>query len=81
MHFHDFCERDIGIRRLHTTEVTKIYNRTTIINNYTVNNTTIVNRGIPVERVAAVSDTGRTDESGLLRKIQRCEPARSFDFD
>ena len=57
VHFHDFCERDIGIRRLHTTEVTRIYNRTTIINNYTVNNTTIVNRGIPVDRVAAVSHT------------------------
>jgi len=53
--FHDFCEHDLGGRRLHATEVTRIYNHTTIINNYTVNNTTIVNHGVPVERVAAVS--------------------------
>lgn len=53
----DFGERDLGHHRLEATEVTRIYNKTTIINNYVVNNKTIINRGIPVERVAAVSHT------------------------
>jgi len=43
---HDFNERDLRHRRLERTEVTRIYKNTTIVNNYTVNNTTIVNRGI-----------------------------------
>lgn len=54
---HDFNDRDIRHHRLPTTEVTKIYKNTTIVNNYTVNNTTIVNRGIPVERVSSVART------------------------
>jgi len=54
---HDFNERDLRHRRLGPTEVTKVYNNTTIVNNYTVNNTTVVNRGIPVERVASVART------------------------
>src|SRR5882724_3637478 len=52
---HDFGERDLRHRRLAPTEVTRVYNNTTIINNYTVNKTTIVNRGIPVDRVASVT--------------------------
>ena len=54
---HDFNERDLGHHRLATTEVTRIYNHTTIINNYTVNNTTIVNRGLPVDKVSSVART------------------------
>src|SRR5437870_3419052 len=54
---HDFNERDLHHHRLPPTEVTRVYNHTTIINNYTVNNTTIVNRGLPVERVASVAHT------------------------
>jgi hypothetical protein len=54
---HDFNERDLSHRRLAPTEVTKVYNNTTIVNNYTVNNTTVVNKGIPVERVASVART------------------------
>src|SRR2546426_571173 len=54
---HDFNDRDLRHRRLPATEVTRIYNHTTIINNYTVNKTTIVNRGLPVERVASVART------------------------
>ncbi len=54
---HDFNERDLRHHRLPATEVTRIYNHTTIINNYTVNKTTIVNRGLPVERVASVAGT------------------------
>jgi hypothetical protein len=53
----DFRGRDLGHRQLPHTEVTRIYNRTTIINNYTVNNNTIVNRGIPTERIVAASHT------------------------
>jgi hypothetical protein len=51
----DFNHRDYGRYRMPRTEVTKIYNRTTVINNYTVVNKTIVNRGIPVERVASAT--------------------------
>src|ERR1043166_465605 len=51
----DFHERDFVHHRLAPTEVTKVYNRTTIINNYTVNKTTVVNRGIPVEHVEQVT--------------------------
>jgi len=54
---HDFNQHDLGHRRLPPTEVTRIYNHTTIINNYTVNNTTIVNQGIRVDRVAAATHT------------------------
>ena len=54
---HDFNERDLSHRRLAPTEVTKVYNNTTIVNNYTVNNTTVVNKGIPVDRVASVART------------------------
>jgi hypothetical protein len=53
----NFSDRDLGRRRLPATEVRNIYKQTTIINNYTVNNTTIVNHGIPVERVAAATHT------------------------
>ena len=52
---HDFHQHDFAHRRLPRTEVTKIYNHTTIINNYTVNNKTVVNQGIKVERVAAAT--------------------------
>jgi hypothetical protein len=53
----DFNHHDIGHCRLAPTEVTRIYNHTTIINNYVVNNNTIVNQGIKVDRVAAATHT------------------------
>jgi hypothetical protein len=53
----NFNNRDLSHARLAPVEVTKIYNHTTIINNYTVNNTTVINHGIPVERVSAVATT------------------------
>jgi len=53
----DFNERDFSHHRLPPTQVTKIYNNTTIINNYTVNKTTIVNNGIPVERISSAART------------------------
>jgi hypothetical protein len=51
----DFCSHDLGRRCLPQAQVTKIYNRTTIINSYTVNNKVLVNRGIEVNRVAAAT--------------------------
>ena len=54
----DFNNHDLGHHHLPPTEVTRIYNHTTIINNYTVNNNkTIVNQGIKVDRVAAATHT------------------------
>jgi hypothetical protein len=53
----DFSHHDLGQCRLAPTEVTRIYNHTTIINNYVVNNNTIVNQGIKVDRVATATHT------------------------
>jgi len=53
----DFNHHDLDHRRLAPTEVTRIYNHTTIINNYVVNNRTVVNEGIKVDRVAAATHT------------------------
>jgi len=53
----DFNHHDLDHCRLAPTEVTRIYNHTTIINNYIVNNNTIVNQGIKVDRVAAATHT------------------------
>jgi hypothetical protein len=53
----DFHDHDFAHRRLPPTEVTKIYNHTTIINNYVVQNNTIVNQGIKVDRVQAATHT------------------------
>ncbi len=52
-HFHD---RNPARFRVEHREVTKIYN-TTVINNQIIrgNNNTLINRGVPVERVAAAS--------------------------
>lgn len=54
---HDFNERDYRRRCLPATEVTRVYNHTTVINNYVINNNTVVNNGIRVERVAAATHT------------------------
>ena len=53
----DFHDHDFAHRRLPPTEVTKIYNHTTIINNYVVQNNTVVNQGIKVDRVQAATHT------------------------
>jgi hypothetical protein len=51
----DFNNHDLPHRCLQPTEVTRIYNHTTIINNYTVVNRTFVNRGMDVNRVATAT--------------------------
>ncbi len=38
-------------------QVTQVYNNTTVINNYNINNRTIVNHGIAVENIAAATRT------------------------
>ncbi len=55
--FKDFQDHDFAHHRLAPAQVTKVYNQTTIINNYTVEKTTVVNRGIPLERVTAATHT------------------------
>jgi hypothetical protein len=55
--FHDFTHHDLGHRHLEATEVTRVFNRTTVINNFAVNNRMVVNRGIPVDRVSAATHT------------------------
>jgi len=54
---HDFTRRDLGHQRLAATEVTRVFNHTTVINNFAVNNRTVVNRGIPVDRISAATHT------------------------
>jgi hypothetical protein len=51
----DICSHDLGHRRLPPERVAPVFRQTTVINNYVVNNNTIVHRGIPIERVTAVS--------------------------
>jgi hypothetical protein len=53
----DFCAHDLGHRCLPPARVNTVYRQTTIINNYVVNKNTIMNRGIPIERVSSASRT------------------------
>ena len=53
--FGDFCSHDLGHHCLPPARVNAIYRQTTVINNYSVVNNTIVHRGIPIERVTAAS--------------------------
>lgn len=53
----DFHEHDFAHHRMAPTEVAKVYSHTTVINNYVVNNNTVVNQGIKVERVSAATHT------------------------
>lgn len=53
----DFNDHDFAHHRLPPTQVTQIYNHTTVINNYVVQNNRIVNQGIKVDRVASATHT------------------------
>jgi hypothetical protein len=53
----DFCAPDVGHHRLGQPEVAGFYGRTSIINDYGFANQTVVNRGIPVDRIAAMTHT------------------------
>ncbi len=55
----NFCDPHPGHFRVPRTQVTVIFNRTTVINNFNVNshNHTVVNNGIPPQRITAVSKT------------------------
>jgi hypothetical protein len=50
-----FGDHDLGHHRLPPAQVKNVYNHTTIINNYVIENKTIVNRGLPVEKVSAAT--------------------------
>ncbi len=52
---HDFADRDLGHHRLAQSEVRTVFKQTTIVNNLTVVNNTVVNHGIPVDRVASAT--------------------------
>jgi hypothetical protein len=54
---HDFTRHDLGHQRLAAPDVTRVFNHTTVINNFAANNRTIVNRGIPVDTVSAATHT------------------------
>jgi hypothetical protein len=51
----DFADRDLRQRRLPTGDVRNFYAQTTVINNYTIKNRTVVNHGPPVQRMAAAT--------------------------
>jgi hypothetical protein len=53
----DFCAPELASRRLGQEDVAGFYGRTTIINDYGFANQTVVNRGIPVDRIAAFTHT------------------------
>ena len=53
----DFNDHDFAHHSLARTQVTQIYNHTTIINNYVVKNNTVINQGIQVQRVSAATHT------------------------
>ena len=59
VHTRDFCDPHPWQRRVESREVTQIFNRTTIINNYDVDrgNRSFINHGIDPDRIRAVTRT------------------------
>jgi hypothetical protein len=53
----NFCDPHPRNFRAAPAQVTQIYNHTTVINNYNVNNRTIVNHGIAVQNIATATHT------------------------
>ena len=53
--FDHFCDRDVHRYYVPRREAVNVYNRTTVINNYTIVNKTVVNEGFGRDRVVAVS--------------------------
>ena len=53
--FGNLCQPNVYRHCLPRARVATVYNQTTIINNYVVNNNRVEHRGIPVERVSAAS--------------------------
>ncbi len=71
----DFGARDLNRCCLSPVEVTRVYNHTTIINRYTVVNNTVVNHGVPVERIAAA--THKPITKVVIRDLPAGSPALS----
>jgi hypothetical protein len=79
----DFCTPDLGHHRLAQADVSRIYSRTTIINDYRFANQTVYNGGIPVNRITAVTHAdlrpipvrdepaGNGEASGVYRRTPR----------
>jgi hypothetical protein len=67
-------------------QVTQVYNNTTVINNYNINNRTIVNHGIAVENIAAASRTSirpvpvHQINNITVQNAQRLPANRSVNF-
>jgi len=55
--FGDFHRHDYRHHRLPPDRAASVYHHTTVINHYDVHNRTIINRGVPPERIAAVTHT------------------------
>jgi hypothetical protein len=53
----NFTERSLAVHTLPPAQARAIFYQTTIINNYTINNHTVINKGIGVGRVAAATGT------------------------
>jgi hypothetical protein len=53
----NFCDPHPRNYRVAPVQVAQVYNNTTVINNFNVNNRTIVNHGIPVQNVASITRT------------------------
>jgi hypothetical protein len=53
--FGDFCAHDLHVHCLPYAQVNAIWRQTVVVNNYTVVRNTVVNNGIAVNRIAAVS--------------------------
>lgn len=75
---HDFCDPHPWQHRIPRAQVTQIYNRTTVINNFGGNNTTIINHGIPRDHIEAVTHTSIRqvtirDSNTPIRRGQRFE--------
>ena len=51
----NFCSPHPSRYRVPASQVTQVYNQTTVINNYTVNHNIIVNNGIPAQHIASVT--------------------------
>lgn len=75
-HFHSHRPYRYGVP---PTVVNNIYNNTTVVNNYGVINNTVVNRGIPVDRVAAATGT-RIPRVPLQTSTRPAAPNRADQF-
>jgi hypothetical protein len=70
-----FTDRNLRHHRMGSTEVKRVFNQTTVINNYGNNNTTFVNQGVPVDRVETA--THRPIRRAVVRDVPADARARA----